>query len=274
MNIYPVICSIIKTEHDYIEEFIKYHLGLGFKYFYIFDNEDVAGTYNNIFEKYSSYITCIHVPGNDFNNAGIQMLILSFFIQNIIPKNNHITHAAHIDIDEFIVLKKHKNISDFIADYIKGDCSAIGMNWRYFGSSGHKEQSNEPVTIRFTKCEEKINEHIKLIFDVKKVIKFGTPHFALFSNGHIKDTNNNIITSSFNYNCCADIIQLNHYKSKTLPEFRKLRMNRGRADLIKEYQPVYNEEKIKSEFDFYDRNEVEDLEAKKFYMSIINSSIS
>ena len=264
-EIYPVICSIIKVEHDYIEEFIRYNLALGFKHFYFFDNEDVSGTYNDIFVKYAKYITCINAPGNDYN-VGIQFVALYMFIREIAPNNSYITHAAHIDIDEFIVLKKHKNISDFIGDYIKGDCSAIGMNWRYFGSSGHTKASKEPVTIRFTKCEEKINEHIKIIFDVKKAVYFDTPHFALFSDGYVKDTNNNIIFGSFNYNPCVDVIQLNHYKSKTLPEYTKLRMNRGRCDLIKTAQKIYNDENIKEEFDLYNKNEVEDLYAKNFYM--------
>jgi hypothetical protein len=264
-EIYPVICSIIKIEHDYIEEFIKYNLALGFKYFYFYDNEDVEGSYNDIFSKYSNYITCFHAPGNNFE-VGVQFIGLNHFIKKIIPENPHITHAAHIDIDEFIVLKKHKNISDFIGDYIKNDCSAIGMNWRFFGSSGHTQTSKEPITIRFTKCEEKINEHIKLLFDVKKIIQFGTPHFALFSHGNIKDTNNNLIYNSYNHNRCVDVIQLNHYKSKTLPEYTKLRMNRGRCDLVKIHQITYNDKNIKEEFDLYDKNETEDLNAKIFYM--------
>jgi hypothetical protein len=30
----PVIVCIAKKEHKYIEEFVKYHLALGFKYIY------------------------------------------------------------------------------------------------------------------------------------------------------------------------------------------------------------------------------------------------
>jgi hypothetical protein len=43
-------------------------------------------------------------------------------------------------------------------------------------------------------------------------------------------------------------------------------MNRGRCDLIKTAQKVYNDENIKEEFDLYNKNEVEDLYAKNFYM--------
>jgi hypothetical protein len=32
---YPVIVCIAKKEQDYIEEFVKYHFALGFKYIFI-----------------------------------------------------------------------------------------------------------------------------------------------------------------------------------------------------------------------------------------------
>ena len=46
-NMYPVIVCIAKKEQDYIEEFVKYHLHLGFKHIYIYDNEDIP-TYENM----------------------------------------------------------------------------------------------------------------------------------------------------------------------------------------------------------------------------------
>ena len=39
---YPVIVCIAKKEHDYIEEFVKYHLELGFTSIYLYDNEDIT----------------------------------------------------------------------------------------------------------------------------------------------------------------------------------------------------------------------------------------
>ena len=47
---FPVIVCIAKKEGDYIEEFIKYHLALGFKYIILYDNEDVP-TYKQLLNK-------------------------------------------------------------------------------------------------------------------------------------------------------------------------------------------------------------------------------
>src|SRR5690606_34339555 len=141
----PVIVSIAKYESDYIEEFVQYHLALGFKRIYLYDNEDVP-TYQNLLHKYADYITFTHLPYNYFVK-GIQLIALDHFVGNFLITDN-ITHAMSVDIDEFIVLKKHNNISEFINEYIKDDCAGIGIHWRFFGSSGHTEQTDQPVTLR------------------------------------------------------------------------------------------------------------------------------
>ena len=52
-HIKPVIFCIGKLEHDYIEEFVRYHIALGFDWIYIYDNEDQP-TYEKLLEKYSN----------------------------------------------------------------------------------------------------------------------------------------------------------------------------------------------------------------------------
>ncbi len=268
MDIYPVIVCIAKMEHDYIEEFVKYHLALGFKHIYLYDNEDEANSYNEILKNYMDNVTITHLPG--FNNVySVLGVMLHYFRLKIIPENiDKITHAIHIDLDEFIVLKKHKNICDFIKDYIKDDCSAIAMNWRFFGSSGHKHQTNEPLTQRFTKCEEKGNFHVKVLFDIKKFKHYITPHYIELSSGYTKTTNGDIVEGSFNHNIVLDVIQLNHYKCKTLEEYKKIRP-RGRVDqnTIEGYI-AYISADAEEDFKHYDLNEIEELTAMNFYKNI------
>ena len=259
IEIYPVIVCIAKKELDYIEEFVKYHLALGFKYIYLYDNEDTP-TYETYLYKYKDNIKIIHLPFNNYNK-GVQYIALDDFIKNYLFTTN-ITHVAHIDIDEFIVLKKHTNICDFIDEYIVGDCQGIGINWRFFGSSGKTEKTNEPTTIRFTMCEKKGNITIKTLFKKDNFLKFNECHSVQFSKGYTNSTKNTIINGPFNNNIDFDIIQLNHYKCKTLPEFKYIR-TRQRADLTS----IINEN-VEKNFKIYDMNEIEDLYAYNFYMKI------
>ena len=254
---FPVIVCIAKKEHDYIEEFVKYHLTLGFKHIYLYDNEDLP-TYENMLGKYKDNIQFIHIPFNNFNK-GVQYIALDHFVNHYLFKHKHITHVAHIDIDEFIVLKKHASICDFIKEYIKGDCQGIGMNWRHFGSSGQTEKSDMPVTMRFTMCQQGGNVHIKTLFNKKYFLSYNSCHAVILSKGHIKSTNQQIIKGPFNKHIDLSVIQLNHYKCKTLPEFRYIRQ-RLRADIKGDIN-----ENVDESFKMWDINEVEDLTAKNFY---------
>ena len=264
MNTNPVIVCIAKFESDYIEEFVRYHLAIGFKRIFIYDNEDVP-TYNRLLEQYNSFINVIHLPYNNYNK-GVQFIALDHFIANFMHKDN-ITHVAHIDIDEFIVLKQHKNISDFINEYIVDNCAGIGMNWRFFGSSNRIEKTNEPLTLRFTMCEISGNSHnhIKTLFKIDTFIKYCSPHDVIVKNGyHIKSTNGSIITGPHNPNIDFNIIQLNHYKCKTLPEFRYTR-SRGDASINGEKFIKDND----TTFNAYNINEIEEITAKKFYTNFL-----
>lgn len=259
MSCFPVIVCIAKLEHDYIEEFVKYHLALGFKRIYLYDNEDVP-TYQNLLEKYKEHI-CVHFYPNNHSHKGVQYMALDHFTMNDM-RNSEITHVLHIDIDEFVVLKKHENICDFINEYIVGDTQGIGINWRFFGSSGNTKKTNEPVTSRFTMCQKNGNILIKTLFKKEHFLHYYTCHNVALSSGFIKSTTGDITDGPYCYNINFDVIQLNHYKCKTLEEFRIIR-TRKRADV-----PAHQcaEENPDKDFEAFDFNEVEDLTARDFYL--------
>jgi predicted O-methyltransferase YrrM len=256
----PSIICIAKKETKYIEEFVKYHLAIGFKYIYIYDNEDIP-TYKKLLEKFKNNIIVIHLPFNNYD-IPVQYKALKHFTTNFLY-NNNITHVAHIDIDEFIVLKKHNNICDFIEEYIKGDCQGIGINWRFFGSSNQTEETNIPVTIRFTMCEKNGNKHIKTLFKKDYFTNFNSVHDINLKKGYVKSTNGTIIKGPFNNKIDFSVIQLNHYKCKTLPEFKEIR-KRLRADIKGNIN-----ENVLEQFNIYNINEIEELTAHNFYKNIL-----
>ena len=266
----PVIICIAKYEQDYIEEFVRYHLHLGFDKIYLYDNEDVP-TYGKLLSKFGDNVVVNHLPGKNYVRAP-QYEAIQQFTNNYVYTTD-ITHVCHIDIDEFIVLKKHNNIKDFIKEYIyDGEngvmCAGICMNWRYFGCSDQIENTKEPVTSRFTKCEEKGNLHVKSIFHKEFYAYLNNPHNIFTNNANypMKSASGKIVDGPYNEDIDLSVVQLNHYKSKTLEEFKYIR-TRGRADLY-----VNPDEDIVTDFNFYNRNEIEDLTAYNFYNNILNSS--
>jgi len=257
-RMFPVLVTIAKLEHDYIEEFVRYHLALGFECIYLYDNENVP-TYHNLLEGFNEKVRVIHIPFNNYNKP-VQYLALDHFVANYLFRTP-ITHVAHIDVDEFIALKKHASIKDFIEEFIVGDCQGVGMNWRFFGSSNRTEKTAEPITSRFTMCSESGNQHIKTLFKKDAFSRFNTCHDVVLKHGHIKATNGSVIEGPFNHAIDLTVVQLNHYKCKTLPEFRYIR-TRHRADKLETIQ-----EDVDSNFRLYDINDVEDLTAMHFYQT-------
>jgi len=268
----PVIICIAKYEKDYIEEFVRYHLNLGFDKIYIYDNEDIP-TYEELLKEFKEKVIVTHLPGKSYPRLPQYEALQQFTWNHICSPE--ITHVAHIDIDEYIVLKKHDNIKDFIKEYIyDGEnnvmCSGIGMNWRFFGSSENINKTNDPLTIRFTKREDKGNMHIKTIYNKNFLGYIQNPHYIVLNNNDfpIKSTNGTTIEGPFNENMDFSVIQLNHYKCKTWEEYRYIR-SRGRADRYD--NPAYDEgeDKLKEEFELYNLNETEDLHAHNYYKNIL-----
>lgn len=235
-----VLFCIAKLEHLYIEEFCNHHLSIGFDAIYIYDNEDVP-TYHRI---NLPKVHVIHFPGKVMQRAAID-----HFTATIMPT---VTHVIHMDCDEFIVLKKHETIQQFVQEYIKGDCAGIGINWRFFGDS-HKTFTNEPLRKRFTWCQRNGDRHIKTLFQTASFITYNTVHDVIVK-GHIKSTNGTIIKGPWNDDIDLSVIQINHYKTKTLEEFIYIRQ-RGRADIASQE----TREKILESFHAHNFNEVEDL---------------
>ena len=235
-----VLFCIAKLEHLYIEEFCNHHLSIGFDAIYIYDNEDVP-TYHRI---NLPKVHVIHFPGKVMQRAAID-----HFTATIMPT---VTHVIHMDCDEFIVLKKHETIQQFVQEYIKGDCAGIGINWRFFGDS-HKTFTNEHLRKRFTWFQRNGDRHIKTLFQTASFITYNTVH-DVNVKGHIKSTNGTIIKGPWNDAIDLSVIQINHYKTKTLEEFIYIRQ-RGRADIAGEE----TREKILESFHAHNFNEVEDL---------------
>ena len=233
-----LVC-IAKNEDRYIQEWVTYNKKLGFDKIFIYQNDWRCSIEDNSIVKI------------EFDGENKQREAYSHFIKNNL---NDYDWVAFFDVDEFLVLKKHNNIKDFISDYSEFPC--IGINWVLFGDNGHTTLGEEvSVLTRFTKCQNSINPHIKSI--IKLPNKFTMDiHNPL--NIKITDTNYKTFTGPVNNQGDNNIAQLNHYFCKTKEEFID-KCNRGRADMF-----IKGNMRPMSDFDRHNFNEVEDLTALNF----------
>lgn len=230
-----LVC-IAKNEDNYIEEWINFHTKLGFDKIFIYENNWRCNiNHDNVIK--------IRFDGN------VQQLnAYNHFIKKFTGEYDWV---AFFDVDEFLVLKKHNNIHEFLSVY--NDHHSVCINWVLFGDNHISEINNNDYSVikRFTKRQLGTNQHIKIITKLFNGLHMNVHHSNLYS----VDTNMNKINGPFNPNGPDDTAQLNHYFCKTKQEFA-LKVARGRADV--------SSLRSMSEFDNHNFNDLEDLLAYNF----------
>lgn len=254
MTMAALVC-IAKNEDHYIDEWIQYHLKLGFFKIFVYQND---WRYAGDKEKYGDAVVWI-----EFDGEAMQMKAYNDFIDSHYADYDF---AAFFDVDEFLCLKEDKSLDAFLSRY--HDVHGIGVNWRVFGDNNLSCIADEDYSLlnRFTKCQNTLDRHIKTILNLrlsKNFFHFVNPHFidASIKYDLILDVDKKyFIHGPWNYNCTSSIAQLNHYHSKTYSEFIE-KMKRGKADTLKSH-PQYNY--LSSDFNKHNFNDVEDTCARDF----------
>jgi len=250
------LTCIARDEDNYIEEWINYNLKLGFDDIFIYQHN----WHCNI-DRYN--VHKINWGESNIQNTpgtSIQVGAYNDFIQN-----NHKNYdwVAFFDVDEFLVLKKHNNVKDFILEYEGVD--AIGINWIFFGSNNLSFDGDYSVLKRFTKRSKFASSTVKCIVKADKNINYMVHNPV---NRMTTDTHYNKFWGVTNDAKKIDIAQLNHYYSKTWDEWKKKQARNTSIDTaFKGITP--NEEYNDTYFHTNDKNEIEDTLALDFYFDKI-----
>lgn len=240
-----VICVIAKNEELYIHEWIQYHLKLGFDHIYIYDNDE-RFPLKPLECMYPAKVTVIYYPGRCLQLRSYYAFVYNYCYQH--------TWAAFIDVDEFIVLKKHDTIKDLLRE--KCTSGALVLNWVLFGSNGHENYEKRPVLERFTKREKGVNIHTKWIVKLIDLDNMITPHFGKLLHGKALDPNGVEVTESLHYHGTDEVAAIYHYFTKSKQEFL-YKCIRGRADIPEMREFI-------RDFEVHDKNEIEDTTALDF----------
>jgi Glycosyl transferase family 2 len=224
------LCVIAKDEEAYLQEFVDYHLALGFDLIYIFDNSDQYDLEQWAQENKDCRVKVAHFPGTVKQGPAYAECS-----SRLIAEGNY-GWVAFYDVDEFLILKKHMNVVDFLKQYLPR--GSLAINWRYFGMSGKKVYEPLPVTKRFQYRfpeEAVINHHVKAIvrledLDMRKMEHWNNPHYFPLLNRTVRlDTNGSRVKGPFNPVGKVDVVALYHFGFKSMKEYIAKR-TRGRAD--------------------------------------------
>ncbi len=240
---YLAVCAIAKNEGPYFKEWIEWHLSMGVEKFYIYDNESTDTTK----EVLDPYIKSGIVEYNRF--PGYRMQLAAY--DDCIKRHRFDTRwIAFIDLDEFIVPVRDKNIPEFLSGF--DDFPAVEINWLIYGSSGNEKKSPEPVMKRFHSHSQPghmLNRHVKSIVNPRMVYTMTGCHEAARISGCAADSHGDPITKNFRERIPQqDVIRINHYAVRSREEFVE-KQNRGRASGTKRA----------IEWDYFDKYDLNDI---------------
>jgi hypothetical protein len=138
----------IQKNETHIDEWIKYHLNLGFDYIILGDNNDIGNELN--ISDYNGKVIVVPLNGIDMRQCnGYHNVLLSCpdMINNL--KYYNIDYCCNIDLDEFVELKQHSNIKDFIKKHMIDDrqLDIISIRWETYDDNNIIYKSEESDSV-------------------------------------------------------------------------------------------------------------------------------
>ena len=260
------LVTMAKNEDFYLQEWIDYHLKLGFDDIFIYQNN---WRFNNKipnekvhfleWDNDSTSKTIVDKPYN-WNRHSI---CYNTFGQTY---HNMYEWAAFFDVDCFLVLKKTDNVKFFISEYDHVKQSHLIIDFAMFGDSGHKDFDPNYTSVleRFTKRWGIPYTHSYYSFlPICKLHPNFGKHCIHYIDGEDWIDVNHVVGNGYSSvlnksrNITYDKAQLNHYYTKTLPEW-KIKCNRTRPEGDLFTTP-------EDQFDPHNFSDIEDLHALNFF---------
>lgn len=232
------LCTIGKKENLYAYEFVEHYKKIGYDKIFIYDNNDIGDEkFEDVLNKQISnnFVEIVNYRGYRSKRQSPQS---KAFIDCYEKNKNNYDWLSFFDFDEFLELKRNKNIKEDLSNKKFKKCANIKINWLMFTDNDLLYYENITLQKRF--ATPRLHDNINLIIKstVRGNLKFNywrsmnNPHSssnyltACDSNGNITDPTK-FYSSSINY----EISYLKHYSTKTIEEYCN-KIKRGRADLL------------------------------------------
>ena len=226
------ILTLIKNEHEYLDEWIRYHINLGIDHIFIFEDYD-SDSHEEICNKYP--IVTLNNIGDFIDIEKVNKVRNHIFFRrqseylkkaiSYINENYDYDWCFSIDCDEYITIEeKYNNINEVLEEY--GEYDAICLNWKCYGANGlinKPDYSQKGLIETYTKpCEL---QHIDKIFwhqSVKTVYNMKDFKLGNFCSECIPNLKINWCKTNYTQNkksLIYDKIFLRHYITKAWEEY-------------------------------------------------------
>lgn len=130
------ICCIIKNEQEYIQDWIEYHIKLGFSEIHLFEDTG-SKTHSHITDNYKEvYLHPLNIIGDySFKKDYKQANLYQWFYENY---RFEMEWCAFIDSDEYIMLEEGYTLQKLAEDY--STYHGLYLYWKYYTANGFIEK--------------------------------------------------------------------------------------------------------------------------------------
>jgi hypothetical protein len=213
------VCTIFREEAIFLDEWLTFHAGIGVTHFYLYNNFS-TDNFRDVLRPWQAagYVTLTEWPV-DLGQLPAYEDCLRRFKQAA-------RRIAFIDVDEFLFAPGGGNIFPTLAAF--AHLPGIEVWHVYFGSNGHVQRPETPVTESYTRCAPAGTTTVKTIANPRLVYKPGVHQFKYWSGGG-RDTAGQApgreVTPVF------DRLRINHYWSRSLEDLA-VKIRRGDATTV------------------------------------------
>jgi glycosyltransferase involved in cell wall biosynthesis len=221
------LCAIVKNEAPYLAEWALFHRMIGFDRIVVYENDSDDST-----------------PGilDRLKRAGIIDEHISWANIPVSPQLSAYLDAMRkcptdwimfLDADEFLNIFSRAPVNDFLARFAP-DVSCVAVNWRIFGSSGHKTFAPGLVLERFTRASaprHPVNHHVKSLFRPRyaSAVHMHAPTMAQGRSALASGAPLTMTRDGISDRLGWSAARVNHYFGKSFEEYAA---KRGRGDVF------------------------------------------
>ncbi len=119
---YAIISTMVRDDNAYLDEWVQYHLSIGFEHIVMFDHKSIVPVVNNWGDK----VTLKRID---------QDLPFAEYVHKQVFREYKAQWILCMDVDEFVVLLQHNHIKELLVNY--ENYGGLGIPWSMYGSSGH-----------------------------------------------------------------------------------------------------------------------------------------
>jgi Glycosyltransferase family 92 len=222
--------AILRAEDPFLDEWIAYHRLLGVERFVLYD-DDPRQNLRVLLQKHLDYITIFdwkdgyHVaPGRNRQTRAYEHAL----------RNTCSEWLTFIDGDEFIVLRNHDSIQEFVSDF--GSSQAIVLTWHVFGHNGHFSNPKGLITESLTRRQKEPGRMTKSIVRPEYVIAVPNAHACKMRNHRLVHDANQRVYTNDPYPGKTSTAHVNHYMCRSFENWMS-RVGRGEVAFTPDTYP-------------------------------------